>query len=51
MSSKQKIKELKRQIRYEEKRISCCAYGKSDLLHLYSLKEELDKSKNKISVR
>ena len=36
-----KIEDLLNEIEYEERRMECCAYGKSDLAYLESLKEEL----------
>jgi hypothetical protein len=45
VSNKQKIKQLQQQIRYEEKRMDSCGYGKSDLRYLNALKEELQKTK------
>lgn len=36
-----RIKELKEEIAYEEKKLECCAYGKRELLYLEELKEEL----------
>ncbi len=38
---KTKIKELKNQIKYEKEKMKCCAYGKSDLMYLYGLEQEL----------
>ena len=36
-----RIEELKKEIRYEKRKMKCCAYGKSDLMYLYGLEEEL----------
>ena len=36
-----KIKQLKAKIQYEHSKMSCCAYGKSDLRYLEQLKLEL----------
>ena len=36
-----KIEDLLNEIEYEERRMECCAYSKSDLAYLESLKEEL----------
>lgn len=41
MSKTEKIKELKRQINYEKRKMKVCAYGSSDLRYLYGLEEEL----------
>ena len=38
---KNRIAKLKRAIRYEKRKMKCCAYGKSDLMYLYALEEEL----------
>ena len=38
---KNRIVKLKRAIRYEKRKMKCCAYGKSDLMYLYALEEEL----------
>lgn len=38
----EKIKKLKNEIKYEKKKMKCCAYGKSDLMYLYELEEELE---------
>lgn len=43
-----RIKELKKQIRYEKRRMNYCAYGKSDLMYLYGLEEELKELKKQI---
>ena len=43
MNIENKIKELQKEIEYEKKRMKCCAYGKSDLLHLTELEAELEK--------
>lgn len=36
-----KIKQLKRKILYEKKKMECCAYSKNDLRHLWQLESEL----------
>ena len=36
-----RIKKLKAEIKYNEEKMKCCAYSKSDLLYLRSLKLEL----------
>ena len=36
-----RIKELENEIAYEEKKLECCGYGKSDLMYLEGLKYEL----------
>lgn len=41
MSKAEKIKELKREINYEKRKMKVCAYGSSDLRYLYGLEEEL----------
>ena len=46
MKNKREIRTLKKQIRYEEKRMNVCGYGRSDLLYLYILKEKLAKLEN-----
>ena len=38
---KEKITKLKKQIRYEKRRMQVCAYGSSDLRYLYGLESEL----------
>lgn len=38
----ERIDELEKQIEYEDKRLDCCAYGKSDLYYLEGLKYELE---------
>ena len=38
---KEKIKKLKNEIKYEKKKLKCCACSKSDLMYLYSLEREL----------
>lgn len=38
---KGKISELKKKIRYEERKMQVCGYGKSDLRYLYGLEKEL----------
>lgn len=38
---KKRIKELKNEIKYEKKKMKCCAYGSSDLRYLYGLEQEL----------
>lgn len=45
---KTKISNLKREIRYENKKLSCCAYGKSDLIYLDGLRQELKDLENKL---
>ena len=35
------IKKLKKEIKYEEKRMLCCAYSKSDLMYLCGLETRL----------
>lgn len=43
MSKSKRIKELKNQIHMLEKHMEVCAYGKSELLELTSMQEELAK--------
>lgn len=43
-----KIKELKRQIKYEERKMKVCGYGKSDIYYVESLKEELQEYEEKL---
>lgn len=38
-----KIERLEKEIEYEKKRMKTCAYGKSDVLHLQELEEELER--------
>lgn len=38
---KEKITKLKKEIRYEKKKMNVCAYGTSDLRYLYGLESEL----------
>lgn len=47
MSKTEKIKELKRQINYEKRKMKVCAYGTSDLRYLYGLEQELEELLNK----
>lgn len=37
----ERIKALRRKIRYEKRKIQCCAYGKTDIYYLISLEEQL----------
>lgn len=39
--NEKRIEELRQQIQYEEEKLKCCGYGKSELLYLEELKEEL----------
>ena len=41
-----RIEELEEAMEYETKRLSVCGYGHSDLLHLESLKNELETLEN-----
>ena len=43
-----KIEDLLNEIEYEERRMECCAYDKSDLAYLESLKEELAELEDKL---
>lgn len=45
---KKRIKELKNQIKYENRKMQVCGYGKSDLRYLYSLENELEDLNNKL---
>lgn len=38
---KEKITKLKKEIRYEKRKMNMCAYGTSDLRYLYGLESEL----------
>lgn len=40
-SIEKRINELNDEIKYEEEKLKCCGYGKSDLLYLEGLKEKL----------
>lgn len=46
MNKSERIKELKRQINYEKRKMRVCAYGTSDLRYLYGLEEELKELQN-----
>ena len=41
MTKQQKIRELKKQIRYEEKKLEICGYGTSDLMYIEGLYNDL----------
>lgn len=43
-----RIEELEEEIEYETKRLNVCGYGHSDLLHLESLKNELETLENQL---
>ena len=43
-----RIEDLKKEIRYEKRKMKCCAYGKSDLMYLYGLEEELKELEEQI---
>ena len=43
-----RIEELENEIEYEEKKLKVCGYGKSDLLYIEGLKEELQELESKI---
>ena len=43
-----RIKELKTQIKYEKNKMKICAYGKSDLMYLYGLEQELEELNKKL---
>lgn len=43
-----RIEELEKEIEYEEKKLDVCGYGKSDLLYIEGLKEELQELESKI---
>ena len=45
---KKRIKELEKNIRCEKSKMNVCAYGKSDLIYLYGLEEELTDLNNKL---
>lgn len=42
----ERILELEKEIKEQEDRISCCAYGTSDLFYLTGLEHELERLKN-----
>lgn len=43
-----RIEDLKKEIRYEKRKMKCCACGKSDLMYLYGLEEELKELEEQI---
>lgn len=43
-----RITELKSEIRYEKRKMNCCAYGRGDLMYLYGLEQELADLKNQL---
>lgn len=43
-----KINELKKEIKYEEKKMKICGYGKSDIYYLEDLKEQLQEYENRL---
>lgn len=43
-----RINELKNLIKYEEKKMGCCAYGTRELMYLEELKEELEQLEEEI---
>ena len=45
---KKRINELNKEIKYEKRKMKCCAYGKSDLMYLYGLEQELENLKNQL---
>ena len=45
---KKRIAQLKSNIRYEKRKMKCCAYGKSDLMYLYGLEQELESLENQL---
>ena len=44
--NKKRIEDLKKEIRYEKKKMECCGCGKSDLMYLRTLEQELETLKN-----
>lgn len=46
-----KQKELEKEIEYEEKKQSVCAYGKEDLYYLDGLYAELEEIKEQIEIK
>lgn len=42
MSLNERIKQLKKQINYEKRKMKVCAYGSSDLRYLWGLETELE---------
>lgn len=47
MSKVERIKELRKEINYEKRKMKVCAYGTSDLRYLYGLEQELEELLNK----
>lgn len=43
-----RIKELEDEIKYEKEKMKCCGYGRSDLMYLYGLEEELEYLENQL---
>lgn len=42
MTKSEKIQALRKEIRYEKRKMNCCGYGKSDLYYLMGLENELE---------
>jgi hypothetical protein len=40
------IEKIKEEIDYEKRKMECCAYGKSDLIHLEELEDKLKELEN-----
>lgn len=45
---KKRINELNKEIKYEKQKMKYCAYGKSDLMYLYRLEQEMENLKNQL---
>ena len=45
---KKRIALLKKEIKYEKQKMQYCAYGKSDLMYLYGLEQEMENLKNQL---
>lgn len=46
---KMRVAELQYEIKYEQNKMKYCGYGKSDLMYLYGLKEELEALENQLN--
>jgi len=47
-TNKERIKVLKQKIKYENKKMKCCAYSSSDLKYLCELESELERLQSQI---
>lgn len=43
-----RIEELRNEIKYEERKLKVCAYGKEDLMYIEGLKDELNELEQQI---